>query len=187
MWRCDYEGVTPDIMTYGKASSGGLVPITGIIARPWTYEKSGVGTGTEGKMFDNPWILGSPTFGGNPLACSAFISTIRYMLENDIPGQSKAKGDYYLEGLKKLQEKYPTVLTAFRGSGMLICMEFPEAEVGYNVTKELFAQHVMTAGTLVNAKTVRIEPPITQAYETIDKVLAALDVALAKTKEAFNL
>ena len=36
MWRCDHEGVCPDIMTYGKASSGGLVPITGIIARPWT-------------------------------------------------------------------------------------------------------------------------------------------------------
>ena len=187
LWRCEYEGVTPDIMTFGKASSGGLVPITGIIARPWTYEKSGVGTGQEGKMFDNPWILGSPTFGGNPLACSAFISTIKYMLENDIPGQSKAKGDYYLAGLKKLQEKYPTVLKEFRGSGMLICMEFPEAEVGYEVTKNLFARNVMTAGTLVNAKTVRIEPPITQAYETIDKVLAALDVALAKTKEAFNL
>ena len=187
MWRCDYEGVTPDIMTYGKASSGGLVPITGIIARPWTYEKSGVGTGTEGKMFDNPWILGSPTFGGNPLACSAFISTIKYMLENDIPGQSKAKGDYYLAGLKKLQEKYPTVLKEFRGSGMLICMEFPEAEVGYEVTKNLFARNVMTAGTLVNAKTVRIEPPITQAYETIDKVLAALDEAMAAVKAEFNL
>ena len=187
LWRCEHEGVTPDIMTFGKASSGGLVPITGIIARPWTYEKSGVGTGQEGKMFDNPWILGSPTFGGNPLACSAFISTIKYMLENDIPKQSKEKGDYYLAGLKKLQEKYPTVLKEFRGSGMLICMEFPEAEVGYEVTKNLFARNVMTAGTLVNAKTVRIEPPITQAYETIDKVLAALDVALAKTKEAFNL
>lgn len=187
MWRADYEGVTPDIMTFGKASSGGLVPITGIIARPWTYEKSGVGTGTEGKMFDNPWILGSPTFGGNPLACSAFISTIRYMLENDIPGQSKAKGDYYLEGLKKLQEKYPTVLTAFRGAGMLICMEFPEAEVGYEVTKNLFARKVMTAGTLVNAKTVRIEPPITQSYETIDKVLAALDESLAVVKDEFKL
>ncbi|MDO4545557.1 MAG: aminotransferase class III-fold pyridoxal phosphate-dependent enzyme, partial [Bacillota bacterium] len=74
MWRCDHEGVTPDIMTFGKATSGGLVPITGIIARPWTYEKSGIGTGEEGKMFDNPWILGSPTFGGNPLACAAFLS-----------------------------------------------------------------------------------------------------------------
>ena len=187
LWRCEHEGVTPDIMTFGKASSGGLVPITGIIARPWTYEKSGVGTGQEGKMFDNPWILGSPTFGGNPLACSAFISTIKYMLENDIPKQSKEKGDYYLAGLKKLQEKYPTVLKEFRGSGMLICMEFPEAEVGYEVTKNLFARNVMTAGTLVNAKTVRIEPPITQAYETIDKVLAALDEAMAAVKAEFNL
>ena len=187
MWRCDYEGVTPDIMTYGKASSGGVVPITGIIARPWTYEKSGIGTGTEGKMFDNPWILGSPTFGGNPLACAAFISTIRFMLENDIPGEMAKKGDYYMQGLAKLQEKYPTVLKAIRGAGLLICMEFPEAEVGYEVTKGLFARKVMTAGTLVNAKTVRIEPPATQSYETIDRVLTALDESIAEVKKEFNL
>lgn len=187
MWRCDHEGVTPDIMTFGKASSGGLVPITGIIARPWTYEKSGIGTGAEGKIFDNPWILGSPTFGGNPLACSAFISTIRYMLENDIPKMSKEKGDYYLKGLNELMAKYPTVLTACRGAGMLICMEFPTAEVGHEVTKALFARKIMTAGTLVNAQTVRIEPPITQSYENIDKVLAALDEALAEVKAAFKL
>jgi putrescine aminotransferase len=187
MWRCDHEGVTPDIMTFGKASSGGIVPITGIIARPWTYEKSGVGTGTTGKMFDNPWILGSPTFGGNPLACAAFISTIRFMLENDIPGEMAKKGDYYMKGLAKLKEKYPTVLKAIRGAGLLICMEFPEAEVGYEVTKGLFARKVMTAGTLVNAKTVRIEPPATQSYETIDKVLEALDGAIADVKAEFNL
>ena len=187
MWRCDHEGVTPDIMTYGKASSGGVVPITGIIARPWTYEKSGVGTGTSGKMFDNPWILGSPTFGGNPLACAAFISTIRFMLENDIPGEMAKKGEYYMKGLAKLQEKYPTVLKAIRGAGLLICMEFPEAEVGYEVTKGLFSRKVMTAGTLVNAKTVRIEPPATQSYETIDKVLEALDGAIADVKKEFNL
>ena len=187
MWRCDHEGVTPDIMTYGKASSGGVVPITGIIARPWTYEKSGVGTGTSGKMFDNPWILGSPTFGGNPLACAAFISTIRFMLENDIPGEMAKKGEYYMKGLAKLQEKYPTVLKDIRGAGLLICMEFPEAEVGYEVTKGLFARKVMTAGTLVNAKTVRIEPPATQSYETIDKVLEALDGAIADVKKEFNL
>ena len=187
MWRCDHEGVTPDIMTFGKASSGGVVPITGIIARPWTYEKSGVGTGTSGKMFDNPWILGSPTFGGNPLACAAMIATIKYMLEHDIPGQMKAKGDYYIEGLKKLQAKYPTVLIDIRGAGLLICMEFPEAEVGHEVTKGLFARKVMTAGTLVNAKTVRIEPPATQSYETIDKVLAALDESIAEVKAAYKL
>ncbi len=187
MWRADHEGVCPDIMTYGKAFGGGIMPITGIIARPWTYEKSGVGTGCEGKMFDNPWILGSPTFGGNPLACSAAIATIKYMLENDIPGMVAEKGAYYMEGLKKLQEKYPTVLTDIRGAGLLICMEFPEAEVGYEVTKGLFARKVMTAGTLVNAKTVRIEPPAIQSFETIDKVLTALDESIAEVKAAFNL
>ena len=34
MWRCEYEGVTPDIMTFGKAFGGGVMPITGIICRP---------------------------------------------------------------------------------------------------------------------------------------------------------
>ena len=187
MWRCDYEGVCPDIMTYGKAFGGGVMPITGIIARPWTYEKSGVGTGTSGKLFDNPWILGSPTFGGNPLACSAAISTIRYMLENDIPGMAKEKGEYFKNKLKELQDKYPTVLVDVRGAGLLICMEFPEAEVGYEVTKNLFARRIMTAGTLVNAKTVRIEPPAIISYETIDHVITNLDESLAIVKKEFNL
>ena len=100
---------------------------------------------------------------------------------------SKAKGDKYLAGLKQLHDKYPNVLTTFRGSGMLICMEFPTDEIGHEVTKALFARKVMTAGTLVNAQTVRIEPPLVQADETIDKVLTALDEALAEVGKAYNL
>ncbi len=152
LFRCEYEDVVPDIMTYGKAFGGGIMPITGIIARPWCYEKSGAGTGEEGKIFENPWILGSPTFGGNPLACSAAIATIRYVLENDISKVCEEKGNYIMKGLDKLMEKYPTVLVGYRGAGLLIAMEFPEAEVGYKVTQGLFARQVMTAGTLVNAK-----------------------------------
>jgi putrescine aminotransferase len=178
MWRCEYEGIVPDIMTYGKAFGGGIMPITGIIARPKMWVE---------KLIENPWILGSPTFGGNPLACSAALATIKFMLENDIPKVCQEKGDYIMEGLAKLQKKYPTVLKTFRGAGLLICMEFPEAEVGYKVTKGLFERHVMTAGTLVNAKTVRIEPPAVLTYETIDSVLAKLDESLADAKAAFNL
>ncbi|MDO4553349.1 MAG: putrescine aminotransferase [Bacillota bacterium] len=178
MWRCEYEDVTPDILTYGKAFGGGVMPITGIIARPCMWGQ---------KLIDNPWILGSPTFGGNPLACSAAIATIAYMLEHDIPKQCKEKGDYFMEKLNGLMKKYPTVLKGVRGAGLLICMEFPEAEVGYAVTKGLFDRHVMTAGTLVNAKTVRIEPPGVIKYETIDIVLAKLEESIQDAKKAFNL
>ena len=178
MWRCEVENVTPDIMTYGKAFGGGIMPITGIIARPKMWGQ---------KLIENPWLLGSPTFGGNPLACSAAISTIKYMLENDIPNMCKEKGDYIMGKLEELKAKYPTVLKAIRGAGLLICMEFPEAEVGYMVTKGLFDRHVMTAGTLVNAKTVRIEPPAVLTYETIDEVIKKLDASIADAKKEFKL
>jgi len=178
MWRCEEEGVTPDILTFGKAFGGGIMPITGIIARPHMWVE---------KLVENPWILGSPTFGGNPLACSAAIANIGYMLENDIPGQAKEKGEYFMEKLKGLQEKHPKLLTDIRGAGLLIAMEFPQSEMGWSVTKGLFARNVMTAGTLVNAKTVRIEPPAIIKYETIDIVIEKLDEALADTEKEFNL
>lgn len=178
MWRCDVEGVTPDIMTYGKAFGGGIMPITGIIARPNMWGQ---------KLIDNPWILGSPTFGGNPLACSAAIATIAYMLENDIPQMCKEKGDYFMTKLEALKAKYPTVLTGLRGAGLLICMEYPAAEVGYAVVKGLFQRHVMTAGTLVNAKAVRIEPPAVIKYETIDEVIAKLEESIIDAKKEFKL
>jgi putrescine aminotransferase len=89
--------------------------------------------------------------------------------------------------LNGLKAKYPTVLKEVRGAGLLICMEFPEAEIGYAVTKGLFDRHVMTAGTLVNARTVRIEPPATLSCEHIDEVIAKLDASIADAKEAFGL
>jgi len=178
MWRCDYEGVTPDIMAYGKAFGGGIMPITGIIARPNMWNQ---------KLIENPWILGSPTFGGNPLACSAAIAAISYTLENDIPRQAREKGQFLMKHLKALQEKYPGVLVDARGAGLLIALEFPSSEVGYHVTKELFARNVMTAGTLVNAKTVRIEPAAVMSYETLETGMKRLDEALAVTAEKFGL
>ena len=41
------------------------------------------------ELIDNPWLLGSPTFGGNPVCCAAALATIQYMLEHDVPGQCR--------------------------------------------------------------------------------------------------
>lgn len=178
MWRCEAEGVVPDIMTYGKAFGGGIMPITGIICRPSLWVEA---------LVENPWLLGSPTFGGNPLACSAALATIAYMLKNDIPKQAKEKGEYLINGLCALQKKYPEVLCDVRGLGLMIGVEFPTSEIGYCFAKEMFARRIMTAGTLVNAKTIRFEPAATTSYEEFDKVLSCVDGALAAAKKEFNL
>ncbi|HOO27478.1 MAG TPA: putrescine aminotransferase [Lachnospiraceae bacterium] len=178
MWRCEAEDVVPDIMTFGKSFGGGIMPITGIICRPhmWTQE-----------LIDNPWLLGSPTFGGNPVCCSAALATIKYMIDNDIPGQCKEKGDYLIAGLQSLQEKYPTAINDVRGIGLMLAVEFVTSEVGYNVAKNLFARGVMTAGTLVNAKCIRFEPAAVITKEQIDAVIQRMDESLAETVKEFSL
>lgn len=178
MFRCEAEDVIPDILTFGKAFGGGIMPITGIICRPnmWTEE-----------LVENPWLLGSPTFGGNPLACSAALATIKYMLENDVPGQCKEKGEYLKAGLVKLHEKYQGVIEDVRGIGLMLAVEFVACEVGYSVAKGMFARGVMTAGTLVNSKCVRFEPAAVISYEDLDQVISRMDEALSETQKEFAL
>lgn len=175
LWACEEAGVTPDILVFGKAFGGGIMPITGIIARPhlWTDE-----------VKDNPWILGSPTFGGNPLACSAAIAALKYTLENDIPGQIKEKGEYLIGKLKELQKKHP-ILVDVRGKGFLIGLEYPTPEMGWAVSKGLFKRGVMTGGTLNSSKVNRIEPPGILSYETMDLIIEKLDETLSEVEAEF--
>ena len=171
MWRCQAEGVTPDIMTYGKAFGGGILPITGIICKPkmWVQE-----------LIDNPWLLGSPTFGGNPVCCSAALATIQYMLAPDVPGPCRDKGAILKAGLEQLAAKYPNIIQAVRGVGLMLAVEFHTSDLGYACARGLFARKVLTAGTLVNAKTIRFEPAAVISEQDIQDVLSRMDEALAE-------
>lgn len=178
MWRCEAENVCPDIMTFGKAFGGGILPITGIICKPsmWTRE-----------LIDCPALLGSPTFGGNPLCCAAAIATIDYMLKNDIPGVCRTKGELLKASLQTLAEKYPQAIQEVRGVGLMLAVEFHTSEIGYQTAKGLFARRVLTAGTLINAKTIRFEPPAVISEQEIAEVVSRMDEALNDTVIAMGL
>ena len=170
LWAVEHVNVVPDILIMGKAFGGGVMPITGIAARPELWNN----------MQDNPWILGSPTFGGNPLSCSAAIAAINYTLEWEIPKMAEEKGKYILDALHVLKDKFPGVLKDVRGKGLLIGMEFPNDEIGFKLAKDLFDQRVLVGGTLNNARVIRIEPPAIISSEQIDIVMEALEKTLAK-------
>ena len=176
LWACEGYDVVPDILVFGKAFGGGVMSITGIIARPhlWTEQ-----------LQDNPWILGSPTFGGNPLACSAAIAAIKFTVENDLPRQIEEKGKYFMAKLNELQQKHEILLDV-RGKGLLIGLEYPTPEIGWAVSKGLFKRGIVTGGTLNNAKVNRIEPPGIISYETIDTILAKLDETLAEVAKEYD-
>ena len=164
----DHWNVAPDIMCFGKALGGGVVAMSGFFstAKIWKC------------MEPNPFMH-TTTTGGNPLACAAALAQISVLLEEDLAGQAAAKGDYLIKRFKVLQEKYPHILTEFRGRGLLLAMVFPTDEIGYKVASGLFSRNVLTAGTLTNAKSIRIEPALTVSYEILDEMLRRLEETFA--------
>lgn len=86
-------------------------------------------------LIDNPWLIGSPTFGGNPVCCAVAIATIKYMPENDIPGVCRTKGEFLKAGLTKLAEKYPEIIQEVRGTGLILAWNSTPVSWVMNVPK----------------------------------------------------
>ena len=164
LWGVDHWDVVPDIMCIGKSIGGGVMPLSAFISTPEIWEV----------LIPNP-IIHSTTFGGNPLACAAGLAAIQVTLEEDLPGQAAAKGNFLLRGLGSLRERYPRILKEVRGKGLLIGMEFPEQEIGWKVAAGLFKRGVLVAGTYSRAQVIRIEPALGIAQALLGEVLDRLE------------
>jgi putrescine aminotransferase len=164
LWGVDHWDVVPDIMCLGKSLGGGVMPLSAFIASARVWEV----------MIPNP-IIHSTTFGGNPLACAAGLAAIQVTLEEDLPGQAASKGDFLLRELAGLQRKYPQVLAEAHGKGLLIGMEFPAQEIGWQVAAGLFKRGVLVAGTYSKAQVIRIEPALGIPLELLEEMLNRLE------------
>ena len=164
MFSCEHDGVAPDLMALGKGFGGGVMPIGACVGTPKTWEK----------YIENPF-LHTTTFGGNPVCCAAAIATINVLLEEGLPKQAGEKGDYLLPRLKQIAGRYPRVMTGAHGRGLMIGMEFADHDLGYAVAKALFARQILISGTYINARILRVEPPLVVTYEQLDRFLDRLE------------
>ena len=169
MFGCEWDGVAPDLMALGKGFGGGVLPIGACVGTPRPWEK----------YVDNPF-LHTTTFGGNPVCCAAAIATIHVLLDEDLPRQAGEKGAYLMPRLNALAGKYPDVMTGARGRGLMLGMEFVSHEIGYAVAKALFARRILISGTYINARVLRIEPPLPVSYAQLDRFLGALEESLVE-------
>jgi putrescine aminotransferase len=167
MFAVEHWDVVPDIICLGKALGGGVMPLSAFMSTPEIWKV----------LEPNPFIHSS-TFGGNPLACAAGIAAVNVTLEEDLPGQAAATGAYLLGQLQHLQKRFSQHLVEVRGLGLLIGLEFVDTEFGYAVAAGLFKRGVLVAGTLLSAKTLRIEPALNIPRELVDEVLEKLEETL---------
>ncbi len=177
MFACEAWNVVPDIICLAKALGGGVMPIGATVATEAVFSK----------LFDNPF-LHTTTFGGNPLSCAAALATIAVLIEERLPERAAMMGEYMLAGLRRAVRGHEAIVTDVRGRGLLIALEFASDAAGFAVSKYLFDRGILVAGTLVNARTVRIEPPLTIEAAQADIVFAVLAEALeAMAREPLSL
>lgn len=156
------SGVEPDIMTLAKGLGGGL-PIGAIMAK----EKFSVFTAGE---------HGS-TFGGNPVTCAAAYATVKYVIDNDIPGHAGRMGRYLQEQLKSLAARRPQQVSGARGRGLLIAVQLTGDFAA------LLAKRCLAEGLLVNnvkPDALRLMPALNVTEAEIDEAIGKLESALER-------
>ena len=103
MLACDAENVRPDVLVLGKALSGGVLPISAVLADD------------EVMMTIKPGEHGS-TYGGNPLACKVAMTALAVLKEENLAANATAMGQLFRDELAKLHSPYIAVI---RGRGLL--------------------------------------------------------------------
>ncbi len=156
-------GAEPDIMTLAKGLAGG-VPIGAFLAK-------------EHCAVFVPGDHGS-TFGGNPLCTHVGYSVLKYVIDNDIPGQVAKKGQHLERRLRSLADRHP-IVTEVRGRGLLWAIELDgelaEQAVGMCLGEGLIANNVKPTALRLMPPLVVSEEELDRAVDIVDKVLGELE------------
>jgi len=149
-------GVEPDIVTLGKGIGSG-VPLSAFLVK----EHAAVFT---------PGDHGS-TYGGEPLTTRVGYEVMKYIIDNDIPGQVAQKAKAVERRLHSLMDRCPHV-TEVRGKGLMWAVQF-SGDIGERVTNDALAAGLIVNNVRPNA--VRLAPPLTISDDDLEHGLTILE------------
>ncbi len=174
LFAVNHWDVAPDIMTLAKALGGGVMPVGATLATAEIWERV---------FHENPFIH-TTTFGGGEMACAAALAALEVTVDEGLPARAAQNGAYFLNGLKSVCVQYPKLLKEARGLGLMIGVEFTDADIGKLVIGTMVHRGVVAAYTLNNPRVIRFEPPLIITRAEIDTVLG---VFAAGVEDAVNL
>lgn len=157
----DWEYVRPDIVTLGKALSGGYYPVSAVLA-----DKPVLG------LF-RPGDHGS-TFAGNPLGAAVAREAVKVLVEEGLVENARLQGEYLLGRLGRIESDY---IAEVRGRGLLTGVELkPEARGARRFAEALKDEGLLCKETHENV--LRFAPPLVITREDLDWALERIEKVL---------
>ncbi len=158
---CEHEGVRPDILILGKALSGGVYPVSAVLADD------------EIMLCIKPGQHGS-TFGGNPVAARVAIAALEVVKEENLADRAEHLGKIFRTEMSKLISECQLVAHV-RGKGLLnaiIVNDTPESHTAWNLCVKMAESGVLAKPTHGNI--IRFAPPLVisedQLHEAISRI-----------------
>ena len=147
MLATDYEASRPDILILGKALSGGVFPVSAVLADD------------DIMMCIGPGEHGS-TFGGNPLACAVAHAALKVVIDEDLTQNAFDLGNLFRDKLN-LYIKDSSIVKLVRGKGLLnaiVINDSPESKTAWNICLKLRDNGLLAKPTHGNI--IRFAPPL---------------------------
>lgn len=151
---CDHEDVRPDVLILGKAISGGVMPVSAVLADD------------EVMLCIKPGQHGS-TFGGNPLACRVAVAALEVVKEEKLAENAKRLGEIFRSEMQKLVDEFDFVKLV-RGKGLLnavIIEPRNESRTAWELCLLLAENGLLAKPT--HGDIIRFAPPLTITEEEL--------------------
>lgn len=169
MLASDHEDVHPDILILGKALSGGVLPVSVVLADD------------EIMLVIKPGEHGS-TFGGNPLAAAVVVEALHVVKEEHLAENADRLGMIFRDRMNMLREK-SSLISLVRGKGLLnaiLINDTPESETAWNLCLK-FAQHGLLAKP-THGNIIRLAPPLVITEEQIHECCDIIEECVLQFK-----
>ncbi len=153
MLACDHEDVTPDILILGKALSGGVLPVSAVLAND------------EIMLCIKPGQHGS-TYGGNPLSCAVAMEALNVVKDEKLVDNAENMGQIFRERMRNIDSP---LITDVRGKGLLNAIDikpFGDGKTAYDVCLKLRDNGLLAKQT--HTHTIRFAPPLVINEEQIN-------------------
>ena len=165
----DYENAKPDLLILGKALSGGVFPVSAVLAN------------NEVMMCIKPGEHGS-TFGGNPLACAVAQAALEVIIEENLAENAYNLGEYFREELNKFIKDSP-IVKLVRGKGLLnaiVINDTEESNTAWNLCLDMKNNGLLAKPTHGNI--IRFAPPLTITKNQLDDCIKIITNTLKSYK-----
>jgi len=167
MLCCDHHGFKPDILILGKALSGGVFPVSAILASD------------EVMLTIKPGEHGS-TFGGNPVACQVAISALNVIKEEKLAENARLMGQVFRARLQDFADNN-NIVTKVRGKGLLNAIVINDKEgsdIAWNICLNMAEKGLLAKPTHGNI--IRFAPPLIINRKELDE---CIDIIISSLKE----